>query len=115
VNAVRRDAALSATISVWPDVAVRRLQVVGRAGHRAVGRDADGLPGPSLAAFVDALAHVADVRRAVVGHDHVVDRSPREPRQVSVLDDRAVVLDAQQLLRLHRDDQEATVRQPTET
>ena len=60
---------------VGEHVAVGRLQVVGGARHRAVGRDPDGLPRHALAAVVDADTHVAHVRGAVGGDDHVVERA----------------------------------------
>ena len=54
---------------------------------------------------MDARPHITDVRRAVGRHDHVVDRTARDIREVGVLDNGSVRFDAQQSLRLHRDDE----------
>jgi hypothetical protein len=94
--------------------AVGEEQVVGDGLRGAVGVDAGhGRPGDRVAGH-EVEAEVADVGAAPVVDDHVVEVLGDEPRQVGVLDQRPVVLAAQDAVVTHRDDEHPPVGEEAE-
>ena len=91
------------------------MHVAGGDVERAIGANTEDLSGPSFAVAVDPHSHVSDVCGAVLGHDHVVQRTDDVSGEVGVANQGAVRLQPENQAALHGNHDEPSVRQPPET
>ena len=94
--------------------AVRELQATGGDLDGAVGSDQREIGFTEVGAGVEVEPEVADVGVAGGVDDHVVAQAAGDAGQVGVLDERPAVV-AEELLVLHRHDEEPSVGQPAQT